>query len=178
MPDPDTRLRRRVLENCLLGGCAFAALCLALQATRPLDGRETAPAWFNWLSTGVFGLGLAWFFVRGKTDERWLSGLSLFGLVALFGQGELWSVSGSAEFASRTARLLSTTHGGVAVIALAYTWLTLGIGLLSGRAAMYCFSKVGLWERAGSWLLGLLVAGFGALGVIGYASGNSSLFLP
>lgn len=176
--DTDLSPRRSLLRSCMLGGFAGAALCLALQATLPLEGRGTAPFWFNWFSAGVFGIGLVWFFVQGKKDERWLSGSCLFALLALLGQTSPWSVSGGAEFASRTAQLLSTTHGGVALVALVYTWLALGVGLLCGRATLYCFTKVGPWERAASFLLSLLVAGFGAHAVIGYASGNSSLLLP
>lgn len=178
MADLDKSPALRVSERWICGGSALSALSLALQVRRPLEQLATAPDWFNWSCLAVLGLGLMLLLVRGKTDERWLSGVSLFGLFAFVGRTEPWSISKVAELTSRAAELLSTTHGGLALIALGYTWLALGIGLLSGRATSYCLFDKGPWQVATSWLLGLLVAGFGAHGVIGYASGSSSLLLP
>jgi hypothetical protein len=118
------------------------------------------------------------FLIRGKKDEQWLSGLSLIGLWYFLGICEPWSTADSAEFTSRTAALLSTSHAGIAWLALLCVWLCLGVGLICGRAVLVCFPKTGVLPRASAWLLGLLVAAFGAHGVIGYASGNSSLLLP
>lgn len=178
MADPDTKSPRKAIDRWILGSGVAGTLSLAFQITRPLKQLGTAPGWFNWICVGALGLLLMRFLVRGQKDERWLSLLSLTFLLAYVGLCEPWSVSGSAEFTSRTAQLLSTTHSGVALIALAFAWFALGIGLLSGRAVLLCYRSEGPLERASAWLLGLLIAAFGAHGVMGYASGNASLLLP
>lgn len=178
MLDRDNSPLPKSADRWLLGSGVAGTFSLAVQMTRPLEQLGTTPAWFNWLCLGALGLVLLRFLALGEKDERWLSLLNLIGLLAFVGLCEPWSASGSAEFTSRTARLLSTTHAGTALIALAFTWLALGIGLLCGRAVLLGLPSEGPFQRASAWLLGLVIAGFGAHGVMGYASGNSSLLLP
>lgn len=178
MVDQDNRPAPHAAERFVLGAGVLGTFSLSFQMTRPLDQLATTPAWFNWICCGALGLALARFLVRGENDERWLAGASLAGLFSFVGLCEPWSAAGSAQFSSRTAELLSTTHFGVAWIALGFTWLALGIGLLCARGVLLCFVSVGPWQRAAAWFFGLTIAAFGAHGVMGYASGNSSLLLP
>ena len=178
MTDRDNSPAPKAADRWILGGGVVGAFSLAFQMTRPLDQLATAPEWFNWICCAALVLFLMRFLLRGKKDEQWLSGMSLFALFGFVGLCEPWAAYGSAEFASRTAELLSTTHTGVAWTALVFTWLALGIGLLCGRGVLLCFVAKGPWQRATAWLFGLMIAAFGAHGVMGYASGNSSLLLP
>ncbi len=177
---PASRFRSIVslVDPWLLGATVASALVLTLQITHPLEGRSTAPDVVNWLCTLLLGVGLLRFLARGRRDERWVALACLLGILLFLGFCEPWSVGSPGEFSSRAARLLSTTHLGVPLIALSGAWLGLGLGLLCGRAILIFLGNEGPWERSSAWLVGLCVGAFGAHGVMGYASGNASLLLP
>lgn len=178
MPALDHRSLASHVDQWLLGATITSALGLALQITHPLQERTTAPPFVNWACGLALILGLLRFFSQGRRDERWIALSCLFGVLAFLGFCEPWSIDGPGEFASRTGRFLSTTHIGVPVIALIEAWLCLGLGLICGRAVLLCLRTEGPWQRGSAWLVGLVVGVFGAHGVMGYASGNSSLLLP
>ncbi len=178
MPEKERHHPERPLERWVLGGAILGSLCLALQMTHPLSGVETAPNWLNSVCSTLLLLGLFRFVLWGRKDEKWLAFVILLWMLLFLGTVQPWSAESSGIFVTRSCRLLSTTHFGVPLIALGATWAQLGLGLLCGRGVLVCFSSAGPWERGTAWLVGLVVALFGAHGVIGYASGNSSLVIP
>ena len=165
-----TRIKRVIL----LAGVA-AALILAVQASAPLDGAPTAPAWFNFGGALALLMALAVRASAGPPAER---GLAV--ACAICGVHFVLSVDlgadSKAELASSFSRLLSTTHWDMPVIALVDAWALVALGWLCGKMIV-SVSRPDAEKatRIIAWAVGGAIAVFGVRGLIGYASGSVSL---
>jgi len=153
------------------------ALVLSLQTASPLENGIHAPSWFNWTCLFALVAALSVNLRKGATDERWVSGACLICTGYLLIKTEPWNAASDAELASTLSRFLSSTWHGVATAALLCGWSLVGVGFVAGRAvhALHTDSTT-LPPRVFAWLVGLTITLFGLRGLIGYASGNTSLF--
>lgn len=175
LPPPHPKMRSCV-SRALLCALPISSLLLGLQASSPLSGSWHALNFVNWLLLGLFFLGTGALFRDGDSVTRLTVALVLTALLHLLTITDWFQFVSTDHLASRLAARLSETWGGMPLAALFQGWSALCVGWLSYQALSLTFSKHQRLLRFAVVGVPVFTALVGVRAVIGYVTGNTSLF--
>lgn len=165
-------------DRLILGAGPTAAFLLCVQASAPISGGPSAPAWVNAVLVALLFLLCAYFLLKGRADERLASFVTVLSVADLLSIEGLFSARTAWELASNLAGALSETDHGFALRGLLHSVAVSCLGFIAMRALMRLAHREGVspgLARIASVTVAAVIVAFGLRALLGYVTGSTSL---